>query len=149
MKLTDEWFSAISEAENGQLVIITGRDNLHAFMRSGKFNDRVEIRWKYVADEVGMPVMEDAKRMELMEEALRSAVEKNKLAIMTAVYTGGGEKSWVFYTRTSAVFFQTLNEALSSFELFPLELFAEKDPDWEEYQDMYEMKKQDEEEDND
>lgn len=149
MKLTDEWFSAISEAENGQLVIITGRDNLHAFMRSGKFNDRVEIRWKYVADEVGMPVMEDAKRMELMEEALRNAVEKNKLAIMTAVYTGGGEKSWVFYTRTSAVFFQTLNEALASFELFPLELLAEKDAGWEEYQDMYEMKKQDEEEDND
>ncbi|MFV0396801.1 MAG: DUF695 domain-containing protein [Bacteroidales bacterium] len=149
MKLTDEWFSAISEAENGQLVIITGRDNLHAFMRSGKFNDRVESRWKYVAVEVGLRVREDAKRMELMDEALRSAVEKNKLAIMTTVYTGGGEKSWVFYTRTSAVFFQTLNEALSSFELFPLELFAEKDPDWEEYQDMYEMKKQDEEEDND
>ncbi len=149
MKLTDEWFSAISEAENGQLVVVTGRDNLGAFMRSGKFNDRVEIRWKYTSDEVGMPVMMEAKRMELMEEALRSAVEKNKLAIMTAVYTGGGEKSWVFYTRTAPVFFQTLNEALTSFELFPLELFAEKDSGWEEYQDMFEMKKLDEEEEND
>ena len=76
-----------------------------------------------------------------LEEALRKAMEKkDKLAILTGVYTGGGEKVWVFYTRTVRVFGERLNEALAPFELLPISIYTEMDPDWEEYKDMYEMK---------
>lgn len=143
MKLSNEWFTALSEHDNGQLVIITGRDYLNQFIESGKFKERIEIKWKYASDSTGMPTEEEAKRMEMMEEALVKAVEKNKLAIHTASYTGGGEKTWVFYTRTMPVFFQELNTALAELEAFPLEFYAEKDLEWEEYKDMYELKKQD------
>ena len=78
--------------------------------------------------------------METVEEALRKAVEKDKLAILTGVYTGGGEKVWVFYTRTTRVFGERLNEALADFELLPITIYTELDPEWEEYQDLYEMK---------
>ena len=78
---------------------------------------------------------------EAVEEALRKAMEKKyKLAILTGVYTGGGEKVWVFYTRTVRVFGERLNEALAPFELLPISIYTEMDPDWEEYKDMYEMK---------
>ena len=63
-----------------------------------------------------------------------------RLAILTGVYTGGGEKVWVFYTRTVRVFGERLNEALAPFELLPISIYTEMDPDWEEYKDMYEMK---------
>lgn len=140
MKLSDEWFTALSQTETGELVIVTGRDSLGEFIRSGKLKERVEITWKYEPRSQGMPSDEDAGKMERVEEALRKAMEKDKLAILTSVYTGGGEKVWVFYARTARVLGERINEALASFELLPLSIYTELDPDWEEYKDMYEMK---------
>ncbi|MCD7932025.1 MAG: DUF695 domain-containing protein [Tannerellaceae bacterium] len=140
MKLSNEWFTALSESENGQLVFVAGRDSLGEFMQSGKLKERVEIAWKYEPDEKGMSTDEMAGKMETIQELLRKVMEKDKLAILTSVYTGGGEKIWAFYTRTVRVFGERINEALASYELLPIEIYTELDPDWEEYKDMYEMK---------
>lgn len=141
MKLSDVWFTALSESESGQMISVYGRDELKEFMESGKYKERVEITWKYEADKRGLPDEALAEKMELVEEILRKAMEKkDKLAILTGVYTGDGEKVWIFYTRTVRVFGERLNEALASFELLPISIYTELDPEWEEYQDMYEMK---------
>jgi len=140
MKLSDEWFTALSQNDNGQLITVSGRDELTEFVNSGKYNERAEVTWKYDGDEKGMPPESIAKQIEAVEEALRHVMEKDKLAITTAIYTGGGEKTWVFYTRTARVFGERLNEALASFELLPITIYTEVDPGWEEYLDMYEMK---------
>lgn len=140
MRLSNEWFTALSENENGQIVIVSGRDELTEFVQSGKFKERVEITWKYEGDDKGMPSEELAVRMEAVQEALKKAMEKDKLSILTSVYTGGGEKIWVFYTRTVRVFGERLNEALVAFDLLPISIYTEVDPEWEEYLDMYEMK---------
>ncbi|KKB49955.1 MULTISPECIES: DUF695 domain-containing protein [Parabacteroides] len=140
MKLSNEWFTALSEDESGNLVAVSGRDELTEFVQSGKFKERVEITWKYEGDEKGMPSEELAEQMENVQETLKKAMEKDKLSILTGVYTGGGEKVWVFYTRTVRVFGERLNEALASFELLPISIYTEVDPEWEEYLDMYEMK---------
>lgn len=140
MKLSNEWFTALSEDESGSLVAVSGRDELTEFVQSGKFKERVEITWKYEGDEKGMPSEELAEQMENVQETLKKAMEKDKLSILTGVYTGGGEKVWVFYTRTVRVFGERLNEALASFELLPISIYTEVDPEWEEYLDMYEMK---------
>lgn len=140
MKLSNVWFTALSEDEGGHLITVSGRDELTGFVQSGKFKERVEITWKYEADEKGRPSDALAEKMEAVQEALRKAVEKDKLAIMTGVYTGSGEKIWVFYTRTVRVFGERLNEALAPFELLPISIYTELDPLWEEYLDMYEMK---------
>ena len=87
-----------------------------------------------------MPSEELAEQMENVQETLKKAMEKDKLSILTGVYTGGGEKVWVIYTRTVRVFGERLNEALASFELLPISIYTEVDPEWEEYLDMYEMK---------
>lgn len=140
MRLSDEWFTALSEEENGNIITVYGRDELSEFIASGKLKERVEITWKYEGDEKGLPLEALAGKIETVEEALRGAMEKDKLAILTSVYTGGGEKIWVFYTRSVRVFGERLNEALASFELLPISIYTELDPDWEEYKDMYEMK---------
>lgn len=140
MKLSNEWFTALSENEAGQLVTVSGRKELAEFVRSGKFKERVEITWKYEGDEKGMPSESLAEQMEVIQETLRKAMEKDKLSILTGVYTGGGEKIWVYYTRTVRVFGERLNEALASFELLPLSIYTELDPEWEEYLDMLEMR---------
>ena len=141
MKLSDVWFTALSQNEEGQIITISGRDELDEFIQTGKYKERVEITWKYDGDEKGMPSESVGELMESIEETLRKAMEKkDKLAIMTSIYTGGNEKVWVFYTRTVRVFGERLNEALSSFELLPISIYTEVDNDWEEYKDMYEMK---------
>lgn len=140
MKLSNEWFTALSENESGQMVIVSGRDELTEFVQSGKFKERVEITWRFEGDAKGMPSEEVAARMEAVLEVLQKAMEKDKLAILTGVYTGGGEKIWVFYTRTVRVFGERLNEALADFEQLPITIYTEVDPEWEEYLDMYEMK---------
>ena len=137
MRLSNEWFTALSEDEDGHLVTVSGRDELTEFIQSGKFKERVEITWKY---EKGMPIDALAEQMESVQETLRKAMEKDKLSILTAVYTGAGEKIWVFYTRTVRVFGERLNEALAPFDLLPISIYTEVDPEWEEYLDMYEMK---------
>ena len=141
MKLSDVWFTALSQNEEGQIITISGRDELDEFIQTGKYKERVEITWKYDGDEKGMPSESVGELMESVEETLRKKKKKkDKLAIMTSIYTGGNEKVWVFYTRTVRVFGERLNEALSPFELLPISIYTEVDNDWEEYKDMYEMK---------
>lgn len=140
MRLSNEWFTALSESEAGHLVTVCGREALTEFVQSGKFKERVEITWKYEGDVKGMPDDALGAKMEEAQETLRKAMEKDKLSILTGVYTGDGEKVWVFYTRTVRVFGERLNEALASFELLPISIYTEVDPEWEEYLDMYEMK---------
>lgn len=140
MKLSNEWFTAFSEDESGHMITVNGRDELTEFIQSGKFKERVEITWKYESDEKGMPSDAEAEKMEAVQEVLRKAMEKDKLSILSSVYTGGGQKIWVYYTRTVRVFGERLNEALASFEMLPLSIYTEVDPEWEEYLDMYEMK---------
>lgn len=141
MRLGDDWFTALSENEDGRMVAVYGRDGLKEFVESGKYKERVEITWKFDGDEKGFPDEALGEKMEAVETALRNAMEKkDKLAILTSIYTGGGEKVWVFYTRTAKVFGDRLNEALAGFELLPISIYVEVDPEWEEYRDMYEMK---------
>ena len=37
MRLSNEWFTALSEDEDGHLVTVSGRDELTEFIQSGKF----------------------------------------------------------------------------------------------------------------
>ena len=81
MKLSNEWFTALSEDEAGHLVTVSGRDELTEFIQSGKFKERAEITWKYEGDDKGMPEDELAEKMETVQETLRKAMEKDKLSI--------------------------------------------------------------------
>jgi hypothetical protein len=140
MKLSDKWFTAISQDDNEKLVTVTGRDDVMEFVKSGKFKERVEVCWTFEGNSQGMPSEELAMQMENVEIALRKVMEVDKLAIMTGIYTGGNQKTWVFYSRTIRVFGERINEALASFDLLPIQIYTEIDPDWEEYLDMLEMK---------
>ena len=113
MKLTNNWFTSVTEGEGGTMVIVCGRDEIDAFMASGKFGERVEITWPYVRTANGMPDEAEAKRMEEPQEALQKAMEKDKLSILTGVYTGDGARTWIFYTRNIPAFGERLNQALA------------------------------------
>ena len=39
-------------------------------------------------------------------------------------------------------FIHEMNKALSSFEKLPIVIYTEKDPDWNEYHEMYELRQE-------
>ncbi|WP_329903679.1 DUF695 domain-containing protein [Porphyromonas pogonae] len=140
MKLSDNWFTAISQTDDGQqLVFVTGRKDLDEFRKSGKLPFKIEIKWLYESDKEGMPTENDAELINEVEMVLRKMMEKDKLAILTGNYTGGGAKFWIFYARNLNVFGERLNSALMPYDLLPLEIQCEEDHEWDEYLDMISM----------
>ena len=138
-KIGDEWWTSPTESEGGKLIMVTGRRNVESAMLSGKYNDRIEITWKYEPDGSGLPDKATSTLMEQVTEAINKAFKKDQVAIMTGIYTGDGQRNWVLYTLNPRKFQYMLNQALSDFELLPLELYAEKDSDWLEYKEMKEL----------
>ena len=137
MKLTDEWFTAIAESEtNNRTIFISGRCHIDEFKESGKFPFRVEVTWHYSPDAKGMPDEKSAELMENVLIALKKAMEKDKLAILTGIYTGDDERNMIFYTRNVAAFGNKLNEALTAFEKLPISIYTDNDPEWKKSAEM-------------
>lgn len=136
MANNSEWWTAPTESENGNLVMVTGRRDVDAFRNNPRFNVRVEVTWKYQSDKSGMPEYDTSVLMEEVQDVLISTFQKDPVAVLTGIYTGDGERNWVFYTLSTHIFGRKINEALSSFDLLPITIYCENDPDWEEYNEM-------------
>lgn len=133
-----KWWSYPAEAENGQTIIVTGRDDIEKWMKPGKFPVRVNVGWDYEPKPDGMPSEADSKLMEQATDALLAEFNKDKAAVMTGIYTGAGRRDWVFYTHSLGIFNKVFNRALAGLPEMPLKFEATEDPDWEEYRDMRE-----------
>lgn len=131
-----DWWTAPAEAPDGQTVMVTGRRDIAQFRSNPRFKIRVTISWKYGAE--GMPSDADAEIMGQATDALQPQLDADPVAVLTGVYTGAGERTWVFYTLSTNIFNKKLNAALASLPLLPLEISAENDPEWEEYDEMCE-----------
>lgn len=138
-KIGNEWWIAPTESdENGRTVIVTGRRGVEAAMESGKYRIRVEITWRYQGDSTGMPDKPTSMLMEAVQEALTKVFDRDPVAILTGVYTGDDRRDWVFYVTSTHIFERKINEALAPFDLLPITIYTENDPDWAEYREMRE-----------
>lgn len=139
LKIGNEWWTSPTESETGALIMVTGRQGAEPVIATGKYNDRIEITWKYTPEKNGMPDFKTSSLMEQVTDALNNAFAKDSAAVMTGIYTGDGERNWVFYTLNPKKFQYMLNDALKDFELLPITLYAEKDPEWNEYREMKDL----------
>ena len=136
MANNSDWWTAPTESENGNLIMVTGRRDIENFKNNPKFNIRIEVTWKYNSDISGMPDFETSSLMEEVQTAIENSFKKDHIAVLTGIYTGDGERNWIFYTLSTNIFGKKFNEALQSFELLPITIYAENDPEWNEYQEM-------------
>ncbi len=139
MGKTADWWTSPTENEAGELVMVSGRRDIEKFRDKRRFSVRVEITWKYAGEQSGMPDFETSKKMEAVQAALEKVFDSDPVAVLTGVYTGAGERNWVFYTLNTLVFDKRLNEALAGFERLPIGIYAENDPDWREYSEMRDL----------
>lgn len=129
-----DWWTAPATDDTGDLVMVSGRRDVARFRNNPRFKIRIEVTWKY--GDSGMPSVADSELMEQAQEAFTETFGQDPVAVLTGVYTGGGERNWIFYTLSTNIFGRKLNEALSHLPQLPLNIYAENDPDWEEYAEM-------------
>lgn len=137
MSAKNEWFTCPACDDNGHTVIVTGRLDVDAYRARGRNNIRVEITLPYTPQgEFGFPSDSDAEMMEKITDAFHEALKGKNTAMLTGIYTGAGSRNWVFYTFSTDSFNGFLNRALAPFPALPLEIYAENDPEWAEYDEM-------------
>lgn len=136
MNEAGDWWTSPTESADGRLIMVTGRRDISQYRNNPKYDIRVGITWRYESDSTGMPDLATSELMEKVQDALQAVFLKDPVAVLTGIYTGDGERNWVFYTLSVNIFQRKLNEALADFELLPLEITAERDPDWAEYAEM-------------
>ena len=136
LKISDEWWTAPAESDSGNLILVTGRRALDNVIETGLYRYRVEVTWPYEKDAKGLPSFTDSKMMEQVTDALNSCFDRDPVAVLTGIYTGDGQRNWVFYTRSLHIFQRKFNEVMTPFPTLPLEFEAEEDPDWQEYREM-------------
>ncbi len=136
LKIPNEWWTAPAESEDGQLIMVTGRSGLEQVKAAGVFVYRIEVNWAYKPDDKGMPDYATSRLMEQVTDALEAEFSKDPVAVNTGIYTGAGERNWVFYCRSLHIFQRKINTILAPFETLPLTFHAEEDPEWAEYAEM-------------
>ena len=67
---------------------------------------------------------------------MQAELKGKTTALMTGIFTGAGQRDWVFYTFSTDVFGSYLNRALAKLPLLPLEIYAENDPELAAYDEM-------------
>lgn len=139
MTKDSDWWTSPTESENGNIIMVTGRRDVDEFRRNPKFRIRVEVTFKYEGDTSGMPDESTARVMEEVHDALVCEFVKDPVAVLTGIYTGDGERNWVFYTLSTHIFGKKLNQALADMPLLPITIYTENDPDWNEYAEMKEL----------
>ena len=111
LRISDDWWTAPAEGDNGSLILVTG-------------------------DSKGLPSYTDSKVMEEVTDAMNENLDRDPVAVLTGIYTGDGQRNWVFYTRSLHIFQRKFNEIMAPFPALPLQFEAEEDPDWQEYREM-------------
>ncbi len=136
----NDWWTCPTESEDGRLIIVSGRRDIDSFRKNPRFNIRVEITLRYSdAPDAAMPDDQTSELMGQVTDALNAVFDKDPIAVMTGIYTGAGERNWVFYTLSTNIFNKKLNEALAPLPVLPLTIYAENDPDWLEYSEMRDL----------
>ncbi len=131
-----EWWTAPAEADNGLMIMVTGRKDVGKFRTNPRFKYRVEVSMPYGADSTGMPDTATTELIGEATEALEVTFDADPVAVMTGIFTGDGRRDWIFYTLSLNIFGRKLNEALAPLPELPLEISAYEDPDWEAYDEM-------------
>jgi hypothetical protein len=134
--ISNDWWTSPAEGETGNLILVTGRRGMDNVIATGLYRYRVEVTWPYQGDERALPAYSESKMMEQVTDALNECFDRDPVAVMTGIYTGDGQRNWVFYTRSLHIFQRKFNEALAAYPALPLQFEAEEDPDWQEYREM-------------
>lgn len=97
----------------------------------------VSITWAYDGEATaGMPSRGVYDRIEGFEQVLFAALDAEDFATEAAAITGNGARQWRFYTADAEDFIARFTAALAGETVYPIELEAIDDPEWQGLRDI-------------
>ena len=97
----------------------------------------VSITWAYDGEATaGMPSRALYDRIEGFEQVLFAALDAEDFATEAAAITGNGARQWRFYTADAEDFIARFTAALAGETVYPIELEAIDDPEWQGLRDI-------------
>lgn len=134
---TEKWLTAPTCDDAGNTIIVTGLTDVAKFRAKNRYTIRVQITLPYTPEgPLGFPDDETAALLEAATESFMANLKGKTTAVLTGIYTGAGQRDWVFYTFSTEAFNGFLNRSLADLPLLPLQISAENDPAWAEYDEM-------------
>lgn len=135
-----QWLTSPTESiEGDKTIFVTGRSDVDKFRNNPRMSIRIEVTMVYHADSKGYPRENESAILEEVTDRLVEVFAKDPVAVLTGIYTGDGERTWVFYTVSTHIFQRKFNEALVDLPTLPISIIAENDPEWLEYDEMRQM----------
>ena len=135
--MDDQWITMPTAGDDGRTVIVTALTDVAKYRSRERNSIRVEVSLPYTpAGDLGFPDEPTAELLEKVTDAFMATLKGKNTALLTGIFTGAGRRDWVFYTFRTEAFNGFLNRALADLPLLPLEITAENDPNWEEYDEM-------------
>lgn len=135
----DIWWTSPLEDEDGNRIIVTGRGQVDKFRNDPRCIIRITVTIPYKPDAEGMPGPAGADMLDNVLALIQGELKKDPVAVLTGIYTGAGKREMVFYAKSTFIFNKKLNAALADLPLLPLEITAENDPEWAEYDEMRDL----------
>ena len=100
----NDWFTTPADDGNGNTVIVTGRLDVEKFRSKERNSIRVEVTMPYTpGGHLGFPDEATSELLDRATEAMQLELKGKTTAIMTGIYTGSGERNWIFYTFSTDV----------------------------------------------
>lgn len=136
LNIGDNWTCATG-VNNGLPQLIRCRTNLDEIAARKTHRRLLRITWKYATtDRSGLPSADLNERMATFENAVVGELERDFLAIFVSIWVSNGIKEWSAYVSDAQRTCDRLNQALESYDPFPVELTVEDDPSWREYKSL-------------
>ncbi len=92
------------------------------------------ISWEYAPNEDGFPEEVELLRIGELEELLIAGV--TQISVLTLSLTGNGRREWWFYAAETEGFLEALNQALSGYPRFPIQINTCEDAGWESMHEL-------------
>lgn len=129
---TDEKWWVGTMSVDGFDVIVRSRAVMPAQSVRDRYSYLAEIIWPYEPDpNTGMPRSNDLDDMIAFEDAVDFRLEESGHGLQAVAFTGAGEKRWRYFTPDPGAFAAELSAALSGHKVYPIEMTAVADPEWE------------------
>lgn len=127
----------LAEGHSGEYPFFVRYRQLRQSIPRNEYPTRLNVFWSMNSpDENGFPSPKEAADLEIFENRLIAAVEKDESAWLVAVVTGRSEREFVFYLQQPKLFLQRLSEMPQEQARYPLEVHSQDDPDWSYFDDL-------------
>ncbi|MBV1776887.1 DUF695 domain-containing protein [Burkholderiaceae bacterium DAT-1] len=132
----DEW-TIVEGMDGGRPHLVRFRPRLTEFLGDSRFPKRLQIAWKFVEDESGMPSEMESDAMNQMEDYLVSALESKNSGILALACTSKGFRYWQFYVSPAEDLGITINDALAALPQLPITIELSDDPEWNALAELF------------